>query len=229
MVDVVLLELEGVLFDTAALRRASVRDACAAHGISVAATETDVAPGVHPRALVITAMARSGRDGDHVIADLIERDAERAFLHRVSLGGVALQPGSRRFVDRATANTRLAVITRARREEADALLRLSGFETALSCVVTADDVIDPKPSPEGILLALERVGRQRRAPHAAVIALEDGADGIRAARVSRIRCVAVGPVPPHVAMDADAYVASLAGHTPATLDALSLPGRERVQ
>jgi hypothetical protein len=30
-------------------------------------------------------------------------------------------------------------------------------------------------------------------------------------------------------MDADAYVASLADHTPASLDALSLPGRERVQ
>jgi hypothetical protein len=44
-----------------------------------------------------------------------------------------------------------------------------------------------------------------------------------------VRCVAVGDVPAHVAIEADAFVATLEGHTLSSLDALSRPGRERVQ
>jgi HAD superfamily hydrolase (TIGR01509 family) len=228
MVDVVLLELEGVVFDTRALRRASLRDALAAYGIPVAPeTELDVAAPV--KTSVLAAMTALGAERDDVVVDLVERDAERGFAHRLSLAGVALQPGVRQFVDRAAAESRLAVVARARRAEAETLLHLSGFDAAFSCVVTADDAPDAKPSPAGIRLALDRLGTSRAVSSASVIALEDGAEGIRAARAAGIRCIAVGPVAPHVAIDADAYVESLGEQTPSSLDVLSRPGRERVQ
>ena len=90
----------------------------------------------------------------------------------------------------------------------------------------ADDVLDAKPSAEGASLALERLGRQRPIVHrSATLALEDGVAGIRAARAAGIRCVAVGPLAAHVAMEADAYVPSLDGQTMRSLDALSATGR----
>jgi beta-phosphoglucomutase-like phosphatase (HAD superfamily) len=228
MVDVVLLELEGVVFDTRALRRASLRDALSAHGLVITpGADLDVASPV--KASVLAAMTLAGAPRDDVLAGLLERDAERAFADRLSLGGVALQAGVRQFVDRAAAEARLAIVTRARRLDADAMLHLSGFDASFSCVVTADDTLDEKPSPAGIRLALDRLSKIRAVSNTAVIALEDGVEGIGAARAAKVRCVAVGSNPPHVAIEADAYVDSLGEHTPATLDALSRPGRERVQ
>jgi beta-phosphoglucomutase-like phosphatase (HAD superfamily) len=228
MVDVVLFELEAVLFDTQPLRRASLREACAAHGIDLA-LDADLALASPVRASVLAGIATAGVARDDVMVDLIARDAARAFSRRLSLGGVVLQPGVRQFIDRAVGQARLTVVTRAGRSDADVMLGLSGFEGAFSCVVAADDALDPTPSPTGIHLALDRLARRRPVSRAAVLALEDGADGIRAARAARVRCIAVGSVPPHIAIEADAYVASFGGHTPASLDALSLPGRERVQ
>jgi beta-phosphoglucomutase-like phosphatase (HAD superfamily) len=228
MIDVVLFELEGVMFDTRALRRASVRDACAAHGIDVPA-DADVALASPVRTSVLAALTAAEAAADDVTVDLIARDAEHSFSARVTLRGVVLQPGIRTFIERAVGVARLAVVTRARRADADAILGLSGFEGAFSCVITADEAIEPPPSAAGLHLALDRLGRQRAVPAGGVISLVDGTEGIRAARTARIRCIAVGAVPPHIAIDADAYVATLGDQTVATLDALSLPGRERVQ
>jgi beta-phosphoglucomutase-like phosphatase (HAD superfamily) len=71
--------------------------------------------------------------------------------------------------------------------------------------------------------------RQRPVARGAVLALEDGALGIRAARAANVRCIAVGPISAHIAMEADAYVPSLQGQSLASLDELSRPGQERVQ
>ena len=73
------------------------------------------------------------------------------------------------------------------------------------------------------------MNRQRPLSPKAVIALEDGTAGIRAARAAGVRCIAVGPIPAHIAIEADAYVTSLAGQTARSLDLLSRPGQERVQ
>jgi beta-phosphoglucomutase-like phosphatase (HAD superfamily) len=227
MVDAVLLELEGVLFDTQALRYASLREACAAHGIILSAD--DVIAGATVKTSVVAALSAAGQPGDHVLVDLMVLEAERAFSHRLSAAGVSLQPHTRPFLERATGKARLAVVTRARRDDAEVMLGLAGLNGIFSCVVTADDTFDPKPSAAGIQIALDRLGRRRTIVRGSAFALEDGIDGIRAARAAGIRCVAVGAIPPHIAMEADAFVPSLDHHTPATLDTLSLPGRERVQ
>jgi beta-phosphoglucomutase-like phosphatase (HAD superfamily) len=59
--------------------------------------------------------------------------------------------------------------------------------------------------------------------------LEDGASGIRAAHAAGIRCIAVGPIAADQAMEADAFVDSIAEHSLKSLDELSSPGQEHVQ
>ena len=60
MVDVVLLELEGVIFDTHEIREASLREAIAAHGLE------------------------SLTGADEVLTDLIALRAARAFSARIA-------------------------------------------------------------------------------------------------------------------------------------------------
>lgn len=223
---VILLEIETVLADTAEARRRALLGALAGEGVAVGELEYDDAyAGLPTRAAARAALARHGRAGDETAADLVTLRAERAFADRVAAGGVTLAPGACGFVEEASGRARLAVVTRARRAEADAILALAGIADAFACVVAADDVPDEKPSPAGYQRALARVSRAGGAPvdeiahH--VIALEDALPGIRAARAAGVRCIAVGPLAAHAALEADAAVASLAGQSPASLAALT--------
>lgn len=70
-------------------------------------------------------------------------------------------PGARELLARLqAAGTRLAVVTGAGRSEAFALLGAARLLTEIDHVVCKEDVTSPKPAPDGILLALHRMGVQ---------------------------------------------------------------------
>ena len=108
------------------------------------------------------------------------------------------------------------------------MLGLSGLTPAFECVVSADDPVPGKPDPSGYRLALTRLSRKRAvAPHEA-LALEDALPGIQAARAAGVPVVAVGGLPAHCAVAADAYIQSPAGHTLDSLARLVTHGPARV-
>ncbi len=231
MIDVVIFELENVLFDTRELRRLAVTAACAAEGIPVSSAP-DVIDGRPTRAAVRAILSGNAeRDEvlDEVLVDLIASRANRAFSEQLAQGGVSLARGAASFVAAATGAARLAIVTRAARADAELLLRLSGFDGVFAVVITGDDVLDEKPSAEGYRAARERLIRQRPVRRGALIALEDGLAGIRAAHAADARCIAVGAMPAHIAMEAEAFIATLADTTLEMLDTLSTAGAERVR
>ncbi len=228
MVDAALLELEGIVFDTRELRRNSLQDALRDHGLA-STIDDDHLDGHTPRASALAALSRQGVVGDDVLLDLVVFAAERHFTSRLAVTGAALCDGALDFVREASGNARLAAVTRARRADTDTMLRLASLSEFFTLIVSADDVLDPKPAAEGHRLAIERLARRRPLAPTATIAIEDGESGIRAARAAGIRCVAVGSIPAHIAMEADAYVPSVAGQTMRALDALTRPGQEHVQ
>ena len=109
------------------------------------------------------------------------------------------------------------------------MLRLASLADYFSVIVAAEDALEAKPSSEGHRLALGRLSRQRPIMMKRTLALEHATAGIRAARQSGITCVAIGPLSAHVAMEADAYVPTLAAHTIRSLDHFVRTGEEQVQ
>jgi HAD superfamily hydrolase (TIGR01509 family) len=205
MVDVALIELEGVVFETQELRVGAAREAFAALGIDGDAR------------------------ADQVMRDLITVRAERAFSERLAMGGLSMASGARSFLEDASATARLGIVTRARRADVDVMLRLAGLESAFAVIVCGDDVLDAKPAPDGYHLAIDRLTRSRPAARDRTLALENDTAGIRAAHAAQIRCIAIGDIPAHVAIEADAFVPSLEGQSLARLYALTRAGEERVR
>jgi beta-phosphoglucomutase-like phosphatase (HAD superfamily) len=151
------------------------------------------------------------------IAALRADRAYQAYLGK----GLTLVEGAREVVERFLPVSRLGIVTRASRREVDFILSLARLEHAFTCVVACEDAYPGKPSPAPYRAALERLERLRPIPpKSRVIALEDGLSGIRAARGAKISCVAIGDLPAHVAMEADALLPSIAGLTPEGLQAL---------
>lgn len=226
MFDVVTLEIEGVLAETRALRRDALVRSLAEDDVAISPDEYDaVCAGFPVRQGALTAVAVRSMPRDDTAVDLIAHRAERYFAEGVSKG-LSLVPGALQFVQHAADVARLGIVTRATRREVDMLLAMASLDTAFDVVITSDDVTSPKPSPEPYERAIERLNKRRPTRPPRVLALEDGPLGIMAAHAVRMRCIAVGSIPAYHAVEADAYVPSLEGHTVESLAGLVLRGEE---
>ena len=124
---------------------------------------------------------------------------------------------------------RLGIVSRASRQEIALVLSLARLEHAFTCVIGVEDAFPPKPSPAPYAAALARLAKSRApTPKAGVIALEESWQGIRSARAAGIRTIAVGNLPAHVAIEADAFLPSLRGATGAVLMSLVSGSGERI-
>jgi beta-phosphoglucomutase len=86
------------------------------------------------------------------------------------------------------AGFRLAVASNSIRTTVQAMMEHASLIDYLDAVLSSDDVVDPKPSPDIYLMAMQRLGVR---PEETLI-LEDNENGIRAARASGANVLVVG-------------------------------------
>lgn len=222
MVDAVLVEFDGVLADTRAVRRAALLDTLKQDRITISETEyRDRCSAMPVRAALRAAYAVRHVSVDETAIELAAVRAEKSFSSAVQ-SGLSLTAGARAFIEAAQTQTRLAIVSRATRSDIETTLSLAQLEHAFEFIIADDDAFAPKPSPASYLGAIERLKRRRAVSVRNVIALEDGASGIHAAKDAGLRCAVVGALPVHIAVDADGMIPSLIGQTVATVDAVTV-------
>lgn len=223
--QVVLLEFEGILADTTPHRLAALREALSTDGLSLDdETWSEHCHGLSVEPAVRAARAALGAPDDPTAVELTRLRAERAFTLRISRG-LLMQPGGLALIQALRTQARLALVTRASRRDVDFVLTLANVVDAFTCVVTSDDKVEDKPSPAPYLLAIEKLSRTAPVVPGEALAFEDARPGIRAARAAGLRAVAVGPMPVHHAMEADAYFPTLSGLSFDEMRALVREGR----
>jgi HAD superfamily hydrolase (TIGR01509 family) len=201
-VSAVLLDMDGTLLDTekvyfdglvAALTSCGYTDDVTALSHSMIGL-----PGPQCELMLI------GRYGD----DFPMAKVNTAFVahcDEIFRSGLPLKPGALELLDAlAAAECPMAIVTSSSRQSADRCLRLAGIRARFDNVLTRDDVVRCKPSPDLYLLAAERLGVRP----AACVAIEDSNHGVTAAHAaitlmvpdmappseeSRTRCAAVLP------------------------------------
>jgi beta-phosphoglucomutase-like phosphatase (HAD superfamily) len=217
-IDVVLMEFDGIVADTFESRRRAFEVALADLGVALDVDDYWEHCAGWPTGAAVRAIARQyGLTLDDVALDLLGFRIDRAFTQDVSKG-VVLVDGARSTVERLASRCRLAVVSRLRRADVDAILSLGRMDHLFSFVVGEEDAFPHKPDPAPFVVALKRLERFRGG-RGTVVALEHGLPGIQSARAAGVACVAVGPQPAHVALEADGYVDSVAG-----LDLAALTG-----
>jgi beta-phosphoglucomutase-like phosphatase (HAD superfamily) len=131
-------------------------------------------------------LSETGRHDPPVARRLLDRRAE-LYLARAA-GGETVHPEVATCVREIADRVPVAVASGAVRAEVEAVLEGSGLLPLLATVVTADDVTQGKPDPEGYLIALDRLG----IPGADALSFEDTHFGVMAAVAAGMRCVGVG-------------------------------------
>jgi HAD superfamily hydrolase (TIGR01509 family) len=220
MIEAVLLEFEGVIADTRAARRRALLGALGEAGVLLTEAEyVESCGSVPPRDAVRAAFQLRRIRADDTGVELAVVGAERRFSDWLGKG-VTLVDGARALLEQLHGRVRLGIVSRAGRREIDFVLRLGGIDHLFEVVVADENAFPSKPAPAPYGVALERLGRRRAVRPQHVIALEDGPAGIRAAKAAGLRCAAVGPLPAHLALEADALLPSLVGHTLQSIERL---------
>lgn len=216
----VLLEFDGIVADTDARRREVVREVCHDEGLAVTDLDYDdvcagLSAGEGARAIV--AIRRPALDDTAL--DLLALRAERAYAAALAKG-IVLVEGVRAAIERIAGDLRVGIVTRLRRADVQSFLDMAALGGAVTLLLGAEDAYPHKPSPAPYRKAIERLRRLPGSEGRGIIALESSLSGIRAARAAGAPCVAVGNLPAHVAIEADALVPMLAGHDARSLAAL---------
>lgn len=189
MVDALLLELEGVVVETEPLWRDALSAALREHELSVPSDVIDAGRGMPLHARVERLVRDERLTIDTTGADLIAFGASRRFADALRRG-ITLVPGARELLESARQSARVAVVTRARRSDADVMLTLSGLDALVEFVIAAEDA-PAKPAAAPYERALSRLNRRGNVRRDAVLALEDGEPGAQAARAAGLRCIVV--------------------------------------
>ena len=212
-VPVLLIEFEGVLADTAAMRAAALVEAFGADDLSLTPALSALAPGLTTEQAVHRIRQAAGWPEDGTASEICRLRAERAFAARAGKG-LSLQPAVRDAIERLSSFARLAIVTRASRREVEFALGLSGLDAMFRPVIALEDASSPKPSAAPHLAALDRMAQLFPGQHICALAIEDSVVGVRAARAAGIPSVAIGLLPVHEAVEADAWFPSLSDLTP---------------
>jgi HAD superfamily hydrolase (TIGR01509 family) len=212
-VPVLLIEFEGVLANTAALRAAALTEALAVDGIDATAVLLRQAAGRSTEDAVRAIRDAVGAEDDPTAVELCRLRAERAFAARAGKG-LSLQKGVKEALEKLSTCGRLAIVTRASRREVEFVLNLAGLEALFRPVIALEDATPGKPARAPYDAAMKRVADLFPGQVLRGLAVEDSVIGVRAARAAGFVSVIVGKVQPQDAMEADCWVESLSDLTP---------------
>ena len=161
-----------------------------------------------------SAMQREAAADPDWLWSLVEAKGD-IYLRRIA-GHVRLFPGVAALIADLAAHMPLAIASGARRREIEAVLRTTDLGRYFDQVVTADEVSQGKPHPEGYTRAFELLRDDEPAlgdlQPSECLVFEDSPKGVRAALAAGMRCIAVttGTTAEDLA-EAGAVVNTLAG------------------
>jgi HAD superfamily hydrolase (TIGR01509 family) len=174
-VRAVLLDMDGTLLDTERVYLDSLVAALNAHGYT-----DDIVPLCHAMVGLpgpeCEAMLHARYGEDFPLAEI-----NKAFIAKrdeILEAGLPVKRGAVELLDALqAARYPMAIVTSSSRRTADAHLRLAGIRDRFDAILTRDDVVRGKPSPDLYLLAASRFG----ATPEACVAVEDSNHGVAAA------------------------------------------------
>ena len=228
MIRAILFDFNGVLVDDEPIHLDIFQRVLADEGVPFSAAEYFTRfLGLDDRACFAAVLAEAGEPV--TVPRLMRLIARKAsyYQERIRKGGYPFFPGAVELVVALAAQGRmLGVVSGALREEVEGALRQTQLLDRFKVLVTAEDVEEGKPDPQGYLRALEALNslpplpERLLHPHE-VLAVEDSPAGLAAAAEVGLATLAIAHTYPVERLrGADAVAARLGDLTPERLERL---------
>ncbi|MBI4469435.1 MAG: HAD family phosphatase [Acidobacteria bacterium] len=216
MLRAIIFDCDGVIADTEPLHLGAFQEVFLGEGILLSTRDYfEKYLGTDDRDCFRLVFQAQGRPlSEDQLLRLIERKA-KAFA-AAAPASIRIYDGVVPFARSAAGRYLMAVASGALRSEVEMVLEAASIRSLFKVVIGAEDVTKGKPSPEGFLLAMERLDG-RLAPSECVV-IEDSMQGVQAARRAGMRCLALTTSYPRELLTlADWIVPTLAAVTPEQL------------
>jgi beta-phosphoglucomutase len=199
----VLFDFNGTLSDDEPILCEIFQELFAEHGTPLSAQEYfDELAGLSDPEIVRRWLGHDHPAVEEVIAERIARYRERV------ADGRSIPEEVRDAVRYAAERVPTAVVSGAARVEIEPVLAAAGILDCFAAIVSAEDVEQGKPAPDGYERALALIGEGLRAADAVV--MEDTEAGVASAKAAGIRCLAVlGTLAPERLAQADEVVETI--------------------
>ena len=228
MLRAILFDFNGVLVDDEPIHLEMFQKVLGEEGISLSAEDYYARYlGLDDRACFAAVLAAAGEPA--TVPRLMRLIARKAsyYQERIRRSGYPFFPGAVELVTALSDGGRmLGVVSGALREEVEGALRQAGLQGRFKVLVTAEDVEESKPDPQGYLRALEALNSQPPLPERLlhpheVLAVEDSPAGLAAAAALGLATLAIAHSYPASRLgEADVVVESLRDLTPERLERL---------
>lgn len=176
-----IFDFDGTIADTTPLHAAAFTRVLSPLGLAV---DYPRIAGMSTRAAMRKLCMEAGLDWTDATIEELARAKQSAVRAEIAAGLEPL-PGVDRFLNEVRGRFRLAMVTSGSRETVLLSMRCLGYEGWFDPLITADDVINGKPDPEGFEKALQATGVDA----AAALVFEDSEAGFDAATAAGIECV----------------------------------------
>lgn len=185
MIQAVLFDMDGLMFDTERLSVTAWRKVAAEQRLPV----TD------EMFIRMTGVNKAAGDkiiheiyGDDFDVDAFESKVSTVMMQQIARSGMPIKPGLRDLLSYLQqAGVRMAVATSTARRRMEEYLHRACIREFFTCFATGDEVQNSKPAPDVFLLAAQRLGVSAQN----TVVLEDSANGVLAAAAAGMRCVCV--------------------------------------
>lgn len=194
----ILFDFNGILVDDEPLHYELLRRVLQEEGLDLDEAEYWAEyVGYDDSTALRTAFERSGSAPSPVLVTRLAARKASYYRESIAQDGYTFFPGALELVrSAATANLTLGLVSGALRSEIEPALRQAQVLESFKTLVAAEDVQASKPSPDGYRLGMRQLNSLPPLPerlfHAhEVVAIEDTAAGLRAAREAGLRTLGV--------------------------------------
>jgi HAD superfamily hydrolase (TIGR01509 family) len=193
MLQALIFDFDGIIADNEPVHLQMFRKVLAPLGIRLTDEEYyTIYLGMDDKGCFSEVLKRHGRNPSPAEIERLIEEKTRHFTAHIQ-DHLVIFPGVVSFVETAARRYPLAIASGALRHEIELILKAAGIRRAFQTIVSAEDVAEGKPDPEGFLKARERLSAAAAKPllPGECLVIEDSLAGMEAARKAGMKCMIV--------------------------------------